>query len=85
MAPRKNEKTIAVIWTSTMTNIKIQKLFVIGDYFFYLTNKETTKNECVITFPDNFIYSGGHLCRRPDMPDTFFEGDHPRIISAKFG
>jgi hypothetical protein len=29
-------------------------------FFFYLTNKETTKDECVITFPDNFIFSGGH-------------------------
>jgi hypothetical protein len=28
---------------------------------------------------------GGHLGRRSEMPDTFLEGDHPRIISAKFG
>jgi hypothetical protein len=25
--------------------------------FFYLTNKETAKDECVITFLDNFIFS----------------------------
>jgi len=43
-----------------MTNIRIQKLFVIGSYFFYLTNKETAKDECVITFLDNFIFSGCH-------------------------
>jgi hypothetical protein len=28
---------------------------------------------------------GGHLGRRYEMPDTNLEGDHPRIISAKFG
>jgi hypothetical protein len=27
----------------------------------------------------------GHLGRRSEMPDTMVEGDHPRIISAKFG
>ena len=29
-------------------------------FFFYLTNKETAKGECVITFLDNFIFSGCH-------------------------
>ena len=29
--------------------------------------------------------AGGHLGRRSGMPDTILEGDHPRIISAKFG
>ena len=28
---------------------------------------------------------GGHLGRRSEMPDIILEGDHPRIISAKFG
>jgi hypothetical protein len=28
---------------------------------------------------------GGHLGRRSEMQDTILEGDHPRIISAKFG
>jgi hypothetical protein len=28
---------------------------------------------------------GGHLGRKSEMPNTIFEGDHPRIISAKFG
>ena len=28
---------------------------------------------------------GGHLGRRSEMLDTFLEGDHPMIISAKFG
>jgi hypothetical protein len=35
---------------------------------------------CLIKFG-----SGGHLGRRSEMPDTILEGDHPRIISAKFG
>jgi hypothetical protein len=26
-----------------------------------------------------------HLGQRSEMPDTSLEGDHPRIISAKFG
>jgi hypothetical protein len=26
-----------------------------------------------------------HLGRRSEMPDTILEGDHTRIISAKFG
>jgi hypothetical protein len=28
---------------------------------------------------------GGHLGRRSEMPNIILEGDHPRIISAKFG
>ena len=28
---------------------------------------------------------GSHLVWRSEMPDTILEGDHPRIISAKFG
>ena len=28
---------------------------------------------------------GGHLGRRSEMPDIIVEGDHPRIISEKFG
>jgi hypothetical protein len=28
---------------------------------------------------------GGHLGRRSEIPDIILEGDHPRIISAKFG
>jgi hypothetical protein len=28
---------------------------------------------------------GGHLGRRSEMPDINLEGDHPKIISAKFG
>jgi hypothetical protein len=28
---------------------------------------------------------GGQLGRRSEMPDTILEGDHPMIISAKFG
>ena len=41
-----------------MTNIRIQKLFVIGNYFFLSTNNETAKDECVITFLDNLIFVG---------------------------
>jgi hypothetical protein len=43
-----------VIWTSTMTNISI--LLLVAS-FFYLTNKKTSaKDECVITFLDNFLF-----------------------------
>jgi len=42
-----------------MSNIRIQKLFVIGNYFFNLINKETAKDECEI-INDNFIFSGCH-------------------------
>jgi hypothetical protein len=28
---------------------------------------------------------GGHLGRRSEIPDIILEGDHLRIISAKFG
>ena len=28
---------------------------------------------------------GGHLGWKSEMPDTILEGDHPRILSAKFG
>jgi hypothetical protein len=28
---------------------------------------------------------GGHLGWKSGSPDTFLEGGHPRIISAKFG
>ena len=28
---------------------------------------------------------GSHLGRRYEMPDSILEGDHPRIIAAKFG
>ena len=43
-----------------MSNIRNPKLFVIGNYFFYLINKETAKEECVISFLHNFIFSGCH-------------------------
>jgi hypothetical protein len=35
---------------------------------------------CLIKFD-----CGGHLGRRSEMPDSILEGDHPRIILAKFG
>jgi hypothetical protein len=41
--------------------------------------------------PDKKIFMGikfgcgGHLGCRSEMPDIILEGDHPRIISAKFG
>ena len=55
---KKDNCSNLVIWTSTMTNIRIQKLFLLlVTSFFYLTNKETAKDECVITFLDNFIFS----------------------------
>ena len=36
-------------------------ILIIGNKFFLKpTNKETAKDECVITFLDNFIFSGCH-------------------------
>ena len=38
------------------------------------------------TFEEISIYShGGHLRYRMALTDTILKGDHPRIISAKFG
>jgi hypothetical protein len=37
-------------------------------------------------FEEISIFSnGGHLGYRTVLTDTFLKGDHPRIISAKFG
>jgi hypothetical protein len=37
-------------------------------------------------FEEIFIVSnGGHLGYSTVLADTFLKGDHPRIISAKFG
>ena len=37
-------------------------------------------------FEEIYIFShGGHLGWKSGSPDTILEGDHPRIISAKFG
>jgi hypothetical protein len=37
-------------------------------------------------FEEISIFSnGGHLGYRTALTDTFLKGDHPRIISAKFG
>jgi len=45
-----------------MTNIRIHKLFVIGNYFFlYLTNKETAKAECVFNFLGQFHFFLGAI------------------------
>jgi hypothetical protein len=33
----------------------------------------------------NLLLRNGHLGWRSEIPDTLVEGDHPRIISAKFG
>ena len=43
-----------------MTNIRILKFLLLITISFYLTNKETAKDECVITFLDNFIFSVCH-------------------------
>jgi hypothetical protein len=32
-----------------------------------------------------FSSNGGHLGYRTALTDTILKGDHPRIISAKFG
>jgi hypothetical protein len=31
------------------------------------------------------LYKGGHLGYKTVLTDTILKGDHPRIISAKFG
>ena len=37
-------------------------------------------------FEEIFIFSnGGHLGYKTVLTDTILKGDHPRIISAKFG
>jgi hypothetical protein len=37
-------------------------------------------------FEEIYIFSnGGHLGYRMALTDSFLKGDHPRIISAKFG
>jgi hypothetical protein len=38
------------------------------------------------TFEKKIMFShGGHLGYRTALTDTILKGDHPRIISAKFG
>jgi hypothetical protein len=38
------------------------------------------------TFEEIYIFSnGGHLGYRMALTDKILKGDHPRIISAKFG
>jgi hypothetical protein len=40
----------------------------------------------VSVFEEISIFSiGGHLGYRTALTDTFLKGNHPRIISAKFG
>ena len=51
------KKTNAVIWTSTVSIIRIQNLFVIGNQLFSISQtKKLAKDGCVITFLDNFIF-----------------------------
>ena len=57
---KKDNCSNLVIWTSNMTNIRMQSCLLLVTKFCYLTNKETAKDECVITFLDNFIFSGCH-------------------------
>ena len=60
-----------------MTNIRIQKLFVIGNYFFLSTNKETAKDECVITFLDNLIFVGAIHEKNIILDIISYPGLHP--------
>ena len=56
--------------------------------FFYSSNLGTfcLKIEQFWTFEEIFIFSNdGHLGYRTALTDTILKGDHPRIISAKFG
>jgi hypothetical protein len=44
------------------------------------------KIEQFLPFEEISIFSnGGHLGHRTALKDTIWKGDHPRIISAKFG
>jgi hypothetical protein len=44
------------------------------------------KIEQFLAFEEISIFSnGGHLGYRTGLTDTILKGDHPRIISAKFG
>ena len=55
---------------------------------FYSSNLGTywLKIEPFWPFEKNSIFSnGGHLGYRTALTDTILKGDHPRIISAKFG
>jgi hypothetical protein len=56
-----------------MTNKRIQKLFIIGIYFF--------------SSPDELsIFSNGsHLEWRAGLSDTILKGTHPMTIPARFG
>ena len=56
--------------------------------FFYSSNLGTVclKIEQFRTFEEISSFSnGGHLGYRTALTDTILKGDHPRIISAKFG
>jgi hypothetical protein len=56
--------------------------------FFYNSNLGTfwLKIEQFWPFEEISIFSyGGHLGYRTALTDTILKGDHPRIISAKFG
>jgi hypothetical protein len=56
--------------------------------FFYSSNLGPfwLKIEQFWPFEKNSIFiNGGHLGYRTALTDTILKGDHPRIISAKFG
>ena len=53
---KKDKCSHLVIWTSTLSIIRIEKLFVIGNQLFFISQtKKLAKDGCVITFFDNFI------------------------------
>ena len=56
-------------------------LVVIGNLFFFLTNKETAKAECVITSLNNFICSGCHSYKNIILNILKFR----RLKFVKFG
>jgi hypothetical protein len=44
-----------------------------------------TKNRNFFKEEISIISNGGHLGYKTVLTDTILKGDHPRIISAKFG
>jgi hypothetical protein len=46
---------------------------------------ENSHNNLLLFEEISILSNGGHLGYRTALTDTILKGDHPRIISAKFG
>jgi len=63
-----------VIWTSTLSIIRNEKLFAIGNYIvviFYLTNKETSKGWVCDSFRGKFEDTKGVIRSHKSKKDTY--------------